>query len=851
MKIRSPSVGLQPVRTPDAEVRAVAPRSNPAAAAALQFGEGLQSAGQSIIRVEEVNQMRVSRARVKEADAKLADGYRKILAPADGGYRSLLGRAAVDGRETTQQALQKHRESILGTLTPEQRDMISASESSLYQQALGTVDGHYAHQLQAFEIGESSARAEQLLADTLDGYFAPQDPKAPARDPFAENRVSLRGELVELARLRGYGSEQTQQLLQHTDDNLHAAVVEKLNESGRAVEAAAHIEKFKDRLSPAVREKALASVREAGVVEQAETVASGLLSMPGTLTEKLDRLNAYREAKHVDTEVALRAERRLLQMSESRREDRVRGETEALADAMTWAQANRSSTLPEEKRRALGSRTAAFDLWALQGNQFITTGEGERRLARLTPQDLLQFESQAELVRAWETDLSPKDLRTVVLSWQKARGEVLNPKDAVSLDRTMQVKNYLTRANFYADNPAMVGDSDNFARRVGLFQEAVARRASKLAKGAEPTNDIWDIAIAEEFGNGRVLNGKWIPEVMLSPAENKEAVFTPLPYDTLNSEEDFVGYTRAGKPIPLVATEKLSAAAGGAAQVVGNVNQRLADGTEIRVAESTALPSAAEIRAELMRGGIANPSMSQIAAKSRLIEIDLQQKREAAQRIASLENRVRMQAALERLPDDIDREFVRRRGKELESWNAVRSLASAVQQRQAATLGLPSGVFPGNKPLPDLRSDRAPAASSDLRQELRAAGLPVESALQRGLSIDVTNPRPTEAVWREAAESVLGALRPQLEAQGLTLSDAMVYVPDAVRLLTRQGGRDPLYPTVELTDPQMQIAGRVGVDTAAAIVGGPVAARSVALTDAEKAELAELKQRYLITEKTK
>ncbi len=806
---------------PDAEARAVVPRGNPAAEVAQQLGGGLQSAGQSIMRVEEINRLRVNRARVKEADAKLSDGYRKILSPADGGYRSLLGRGAIDGREDVQQALQKHRESILGTLDPEQRDMISASESALYQQALGSVDGHFAHQLQAFEIGESEARADQALRGAFEGFFAPvaqgqQDPKA--RTPFEENRVTARTELSELARLRGYGPAQEATLLQKADDTLHASVVEKLTEGDRAVEAAKFIEKFGGRLSPDVRDKLQGHVREAGETEQAESVAAGLLGLPGSLTEKLDRLGSYREGGHVSTEVAIKAERRLLQMSEARRVDTDRAEADAFDAARIWAQTNRTGELPAEKRRALGSRAAAFDLWALQGNQFITTGDGEKRLAQVKPEDLLYYKDQNQLVRAWETDVSPKDLRTVVLMWQKARGEQLNPKDAVSLDRSEQLRGFLSSSGFYEDNPALVGDKDTWSRRVGAFELAVQRRLAVASK--EPTNDDYDKAIHAEYSKGRVLNGKWVPEAMLLTAdERRQAQFTPLDYDLPDTEEDFVGYTRAGKQVPLVPSEQL-ASREGVRQVVGDVNQRLADGSEVRVSDSTALLTGEEIRQQLIRGGVSDPTPSQIAARSQALQALEGQKRDAAKRIVSLEDRLRARSVVEGLPSEIDAEFSTAYAKDLAAWDIVR------YDRLSASYERGDGTSSGSAGPAPTKEQRAAVLDSVVRiQSERGSAVPAKPSVGE--------------VWRAARDRVLARhaslLGPyNIEGQ-LGFSEAGTGVQ---KFTTREG-------VTSVSGVQSYMASGMRAYSAQELpLPQPLSAE-------ELGELAELKKRYLITEKTK
>lgn len=714
----SPSVRLQTGSTAaySAEGANVAAVSNPAAQIAQQFGAGLQDAGQAVLRVDDILRDREERARAKEADAKLADGYYDILsAPnANGrqGYRLEVGRAAIDKRQEAIQAIDAHRARILNTLTPGQRAKLADADAARYRQAREVLDGHYVQQLDAYELAETEARADSLMRDAVESALAPRVPDDGAdygRDPFVENRNALRTELAELAARRKIGPNSTALLMQKADDQLHGGIIERMLRGKRALDAADHLEKYRGEMSSGAVARVEADVRDAARVEQADEVVGWFTASGRPLTDQLAVLDAMhaQDPKGMPADLRADVEKRLFKADSDRRALRTTVGKELLENAQTWSQLNGGQALPETARTKLREAgvEADFDLWALQGNAFVTTNRGFLETLRMDDQELAtRFANADQVIERFRADLSPDDLNKFVLRWRKARQEVLNPKDAETLDRSTAINTFLDRKEFFAAWGA--GDEKRLALRRQHFEEAVVARTNELAKGGPVNAALRQQALTDVYANGFVVDGKWLPAVMATSDEAKRSESAPI-----------------GPSGRVVRPQEMTGA-------VDPTTARLVTGEVVDLrspGDSDVVPTRGALIEALTRvnGGRlpSEPQISQAFADVR----EVQERRKAdAQRIASIENRLRAQTLLTRLKDEVDREFAARAdySYRLRAWEHAATLSYGQRERIRSAddrLLDDPGVLAGKAPSGDFLRDAAMSPSERPREALSAA----------------------------------------------------------------------------------------------------------------------------------
>lgn len=788
----SPSIGLQPDRRPGFDAGRVVPVDNPMAAQAEQLGQATEAAGQAVLRADAIMRERLARAHAREADAKIADGFRELLTSPKG-YRNKVGREAVDGREDVLREIDAHRKRILDTLTPEERDLIADSDDARYQQVRGAVDGHYANQLDAYETAEVEARAGSLLADSLEGYFLPKSPVPSERDPYKDNRVAMQTELRTLAARKGLGEAATKALLTRADDQLHSAIVDRLVTEGKATQAADYLANEAKDMTGSVKATLAKRVRDGGIKEQAQQVATWVSRNGGSFSNQLDMLETMGE-QNLPIEVVDEAKRRLVADAGLRSDAMAAAGKAALDSAKTWASLNRGSSLPEaarEKLRETGQE-AAFDLWALQGNQFVTTNAGLLASLNLSDEDLAKFSSEADVTRTFRTSLSDTHLGELVLRYRKARGEALNPKEVESVGLGLAVKNFLDRSEFFTTFKS--SNEKDLSRRVDLFTEAVAMKTNELAQGKTGDKSTYRAqAMKDVYANGAVVGGRWVPSVMMTPEEAQDPNAASRP-------------TKQG----MIVTQQMMA--GDAA--TGLVQR---DPTTVRLVDGGVVDfrgSAAD-DVILTRGVVTDrlkkklgrpptePEIAQEWADARTVQLE---RKKDAQQAATIENKLRAKALLEGLDQEVSKQFVEDYDRMIRAHERFRAESWYTQAKAADSSSL--------DPL-----TRAVAANAG--RKLR-----------------------DNELYRMSLTSVLARRQRELDGYGISPAEAAAWVPDvAIRLQPN----DPLR-TMPAQSSGWLPAEEGGGGTDARL---PVQKRDPSPSAAEKAMLKALREKYAKTEQPK
>lgn len=791
----SPSVGLQPDRRPGFVAGQVAPVDNPMARQAEQLGQATEAAGQAVLRIDAILRERLARARAREADSKIADGFRELLTSPKG-YRNKVGREAVDGREDVLREIDAHRRRILDTLTPKERDLIADSDDARYQQVRGAIDGHFANQLEAYETAEVEARAGTLLNDALEGYFLPKSPLPNQRDPYKDNRTALQTELRTLAARKGLGAEATKALLAKAEDQLHSAVVTRLIDQGKSPQAAEYLATEGKNLSGTVKTTLADRVRDGGIREQGQQVASWISKNGGaTFTEQLDALDAFGESLPIA--VYDEAKQRLVHDAGLRADARAAAGKQALDSAKTWASLNGGASLPaaaREKLRETGQE-AAFDLWALQGNQFVTTNEGLLASLNTTDEQLAAYRTESEVTRAFRTRLNDTHLADLVLRFRKVKGENLRPDEIETIGLSTTVKNYLDNKGFFTAFKS--SNEKDLGRRIDLFTEAVAMRVNELAGGNRSVGKatLRQKAMEDVYTNHFVLDGRYIPSVMATAEERQN----PNASNT----------TRQG----MVVTQQMMAGdpATGQAQT-DPTTARLVTGEVVDLRGSPAddiVPTRGVIIDDLRKQLGRNPTEPEIAQQFADIRTVQMQRKADAQRIASIENKLRAKALLEGLDDEVQKRFA----------ESVRAQVQAQKYYQEAQEAAKAG-------------DRTAEAEAT-----RQAGFFLSRLGARGPDFKAGSAFDRRDTLRNAIRDVLGSHADELRGYGIEWADAATWVKNIDML--------------PANDPLRVVPGASygPAEEGAAYPDTPARKVNPSPSDQERAMLKALREKYAKTEK--
>jgi hypothetical protein len=809
------TIGRRPASRPGYEATSVVPQENAVPATVARAGRAIEEAGSEAQRTEEILTGRVDLARAQEADAKIADGYRTLMFSPEG-YTNRIGREAVDKRQEIITALDDHRRQILDPLTPRQRKLIAASDETRYQHVRSQVDGHYMQQISAYEMAETEARANSLMLDASNGYFAatapvmPQEqgqqsqqssvdasyaegvargeitPQGPDKGPpsaFTDNRKAMQSELQRLAAQKGLGPDAVKALLQHADNNLYGSIITRLVGSNRALEAADLLRESPDvTLSQETRARLQRDVQEAGVAEQGFHIARVLGQSGRDLGEQLDALAQLHEKGSISLLAHDAAEKRILANDKVQHEALGRAGEKALTDAQTWQSLNPTVALPESERsklRATG-KEAAFDLWTLQGKQFVTTDQA--RLEEQTMDDKMlanRFESHVELAQSFAHRMSPEDFGKLTLRWRKARGEALDPKDALALEHDVAEKNFLQASLFYDNFKSTPGSGgmarDSISSRESRFHEAVVLRVNQLAaEGKTLKNNLYKLAIEDVWKNGAVVDDKWLPTVMMT----KEEVERAKSEVTAATRKAYsLEFQMSGQQMPsqayLVTGERVNLASTKEDDRVFTFDE-LSD----------------KMKAD--RHGV-DPTYPEVSAEFARLERDRLQRTKDAKEIASVLNKTRAATLMQQLPAEFDREFNRQYGQMLATRAAEMKTVRGGYQADRGVYG------------------RIPSTGEIERERVETSKTP---SRDRGFASPARPGELTQiqSVYQDAVRTVLSQHRKEITGYGLRDADIVQgVIPDTrlpgnapVRFGLTPGGANPLGTKPDLSFTQAE-----------------------------------------------
>lgn len=199
-----------------------------------QMGEAMTRTGIATFKLASEIQSDIDTASAKDADAALAEYDRTALHAPEGGYLTLLGKAAVDTRpQMVKDREAKVREVENSLQNDVQKALFRRAAQARTQSFLNTADGHAANQARAWYIDSTTLRANSASTDAQNNALGWNDPAS----PFQTSKVLFVSEIAKLGELKGFaiGSEENKLYVQNEMTKFNAGILDKLTSSDATI----------------------------------------------------------------------------------------------------------------------------------------------------------------------------------------------------------------------------------------------------------------------------------------------------------------------------------------------------------------------------------------------------------------------------------------------------------------------------------------------------------------------------------------------------------------------------------------------------------------------------------------
>jgi hypothetical protein len=239
-------------------------------------GDNMQRAGDAFSKIAIDIQKDINEAEVKRMDSELVQSASALLDDPNNGYLNLQGKAAIDQHEQTRKALEEKREALAAKLqNPMQRQMFQAVSDQRLATSLRQIDVHAGAQARQYNLTETAASIDierNNAAINAESFSTPDG-------AFDVYKMAFDRKVLKLAQLKGFQkdinpensfeglSDATKDLMLSERTKLHAGSIDHLIATGKAKEADAYFNKFKNEMAEGTRDKAL-DVLNAGKVKE-------------------------------------------------------------------------------------------------------------------------------------------------------------------------------------------------------------------------------------------------------------------------------------------------------------------------------------------------------------------------------------------------------------------------------------------------------------------------------------------------------------------------------------------------------------------------------------------------------
>lgn len=265
------AVPFQPVGTPTLQGGGIIPvQTNPEQIG--QAGAALQQAGQTLTGIALEEQSRIDVATVKSRLNALRERAQRRVTD----FEALTGQDATKGYVQARQDLMDARREAESTLDDYQREMFKENADAMMFAAEEGARAHWQKQAKAFELGETSVRAQGLLEDAVKAGLTLNAPGGVSQ--FAKMRSQALREVELLSKLKGDGPAETAAMVQKAEASIHTTVVKSMLEGRDTAAAEQYLKTWGERMPPDVVSEIRGKIDTVMAVETGARLGAGLLS---------------------------------------------------------------------------------------------------------------------------------------------------------------------------------------------------------------------------------------------------------------------------------------------------------------------------------------------------------------------------------------------------------------------------------------------------------------------------------------------------------------------------------------------------------------------------------------------
>ncbi len=403
--------GTQPLAAP-----APTPFQDQTGEQLARLGRGTAIAGAAGMSVFQKLQEEYDDAKIQEGDALAAEAIEKALYSPEGGYMTLQGRAAL-GTARKDKFLEVDKElQRIGTTfdSDTQREAFRRMSAQRLRDAQFKADVHQATQTRAYSIGSLEGRGEILKGDAIDHYGAAD---------FEKHKAAFLDVVDRLSDAKGLSEDERTLAHKNALGVLHGEVVQQLVGQGEVTRASELLEKEGAGIDPTMRRKLLSLVKNATVDQQSFLAAQTVSQMEPNLLKQIGILDqlAKSDENPLPIEVRDRAVARLEHEASVRNAETLRVKQEALREAQEWMSAGNELTPAMRTKLEETGQQWKLDAIARSGGTRTTSLYGFRTRVTITDDELLKFNSKADLFDHFFTEMDDEALDIMAAKWERAQ----------------------------------------------------------------------------------------------------------------------------------------------------------------------------------------------------------------------------------------------------------------------------------------------------------------------------------------------------------------------------------------------------------------------------------------------
>lgn len=380
----------------------VAPMQNFAGREIEAQGKAILQAGLTMKKVSDQMKFDIADAEASGKDNRLAEMHRKIIDDSENGYMASLGKSAIDRKKDTLQALDDARVEIEKDIKdPLELQMFRNSANKRTQMQMQKVESHALQQTKVYKIGESKARADNLVDDAAANAKTWQDPTG----PYAVFKGSLAVQVDKLAADSGLvnadgevdrSSEQYKVLQRAYTTKLHSNVINNFLSVENGGAAAAYLKTYKGEIATdqldTLQRGVKSAIETAGVKDTSLKLS---MSLTGSISEQRAALDKMYTDGKINANVRDATMNRIEHNWNVQQSQQAVWEKSQIQTAQQWLDANKDKTvndMPVQMQNNLKNTNQWNNIISYQKNgRFVTDPKAWSEIMSMSPASLAEM----------------------------------------------------------------------------------------------------------------------------------------------------------------------------------------------------------------------------------------------------------------------------------------------------------------------------------------------------------------------------------------------------------------------------------------------------------------------------